>query len=553
MTGLDCRKRAGRPWRRPMEPALRTPEPVFGERPESLLLTMKSRKPPTSGFASARPETGSAGDRSLGARHECGLFAAVTLQGPRDVLPTVLQAMRGLQHRGQDSAGVAWRGTDGRLGRIANLGLVSDLPTLLPHTRRLSAAIGHVRYATFGRRDHRGAQPVLIDENESAADVGPSLALAFAGHIADMGGACRSRESVSGWESDAMMLADRLRGAALRMGLEAGIGEMLDDVDGALNMVVMTAAGEFFAVRDRFGFRPLHWATAGDVLLISSEDHVLRALGCESRELRPGELVSTCNGSVVVHATGSRRPAACSFEYVYFSHAAASFEHRSVHGVRERLGFFLAAEERSAVDNAVVVPVPTTGVVAARAFAERLGWPVTEGVIANSYGGRTFIADREAERPMEKHNIVPDCALGKDAFLVDDSLVRGQTLQRLVASFRRIARPRTLHVRLAAPPVLHPCFYGIDIPNRAELVAARTLLHDGTKTHVDLTTLARLLEVDSVGFLSNQAFRQAFAPEDERLCRACFTGDYPTPAGSRLAGNLASSPVRFLSLSAAGV
>jgi amidophosphoribosyltransferase len=340
-----------------------------------------------------------------------------------------------------------------------------------------------------------------------------------------------------------MMLADRLWHASRRAGLPAAAQELLDDVDGAINMLALTGAGQFLAARDRHGFRPLHWGIADDVLFVSSEDHVLRDLGCRSRELEAGGLITVRDGSVCVEATGRRRLAACSFEFVYFAHSAASFEHRTVQGRRERFGFLLADEETSVTDNAVVIPIPATGAVAGRAFAQRLGLPVQEGIVTDRYHGRTFIGQPDATAQtaaqaalrVAKHHVVPDCALGKDAFLVDDSMVRGATLQQLVGAFRRVARPRSVHVRLAAPPVLHPCFYGIDIPDRSELFAARLHLEDERTRAIGLAKLAAALGVDTVRFLSIGGFRRALAPGEDRFCYACLTGDYPTPAGARLA------------------
>ena len=208
----------------------------------------------------------------------------------------------------------------------------------------------------------------------------------------------------------------------------------------------------------------------------------------------------------------------------------------------------------------MVIPIPASGAVAGRAFAQRLGLPVQEGVVTDRYHDRTFIGQHDTAwrtagytgehtagyptRRVAKHHVVPDCAVGKDAFLVDDSLVRGATLQRLAGAFRRVARPRSVHVRLAAPPVMHPCFYGIDIPDRSELFAARLHLEDARTRAVGLAKLAAALGVDTVRFLSIGAFRRALAPGEDRFCYACLTGDYPTPAGARLAERSVAAKAR---------
>jgi amidophosphoribosyltransferase len=203
--------------------------------------------------------------------------------------------------------------------------------------------------------------------------------------------------------------------------------------------------------------------------------------------------------------------------------------------VRERFGELLADEEPLSLNNGVVVPVPATGTVAGRAFAQRLGLPVREGIVTDRYHTRTFIGQQGATVGLDKHHVVPDCALNQEAFLVDDSLVRGSTLSRLVANFRRVGRPRRVHIRVAAPPVLHPCFYGIDIPTRRQLVAAGLRLDQPDCGARDLARLADELGADSVRYLTLDSFRRAFAPGADRLCYACLDGDYPTPAGEHLA------------------
>jgi amidophosphoribosyltransferase len=182
-----------------------------------------------------------------------------------------------------------------------------------------------------------------------------------------------------------------------------------------------------------------------------------------------------------------------------------------------------------------VVPVPATGAVAARAYAQRRGVPVQEGVVTDRYHARTFIGQHRAG-VLAKHHVVPGCAHDMDAFLVDDSLVRGSTLRRLVGEFRRVGRPRSVHVRLAAPPVLHPCFYGIDIPDRSMLLAARLGVADPVGDENRLDELAAELGADSVRFLSLPGFRRALAPGPDKFCYACLTGVYPTAAGQALSG-----------------
>jgi amidophosphoribosyltransferase len=469
-------------------------------------------------------------------RHECGLFAAVCLKGARDLFPIVLDGLQGLQHRGQDAAGLLFRGVDGRLVRVASTGLVRTVMEELPPVGLASAAIGHVRYATFGSRGGAGAQPVLAPVNRGGSgsrfDPASGLGFAFAGHVAELG-ADGAVGSARDWASDALMLADRLWHRMQRVGLPTAVDELLDNVDGAVNLLALRADGAFVAARDRYGFRPLHWGVRGDLLLVSSEDHILRALGCASRELGPGERLSTQDGAVQRTSAGHRRPAACSFEYVYFAHPAASFDHRSVHAVRERFGELLAEEEPLRATAGIVVPIPATGTVAGRAFAQRLGLPVRDGIVTDRYHTRTFIGRQAPTAGIDKHHIVPNCARNQDTFLVDDSLVRGATLSRLVANFRRIARPRSVHVRIAAPPVLHPCFYGIDIPTRRQLMAAGLRLDQPDCR--GLERLADELGVDSVRYLSLAGFRRAFAPGSDRLCYACLDGNYPTPAGGRMA------------------
>ncbi|HLC41907.1 MAG TPA: amidophosphoribosyltransferase [Methylomirabilota bacterium] len=416
-----------------------------------------------------------------------------------------------LQHRGQESAGIA--ATDGERFHVEKaMGWVADVfsPERL---RRLSGhhAIGHVRYSTSGSSTTKNAQPI-----EGRFAHGP-IAL---GHNGNLVNAQPLRSELEGegaiFHSDSdseviLHLLARAQGSTL----VDGLCRALSRVKGAYSLVLLTP-DSLIAVRDPFGFRPLVLGKFGESWVFASETCALDLLEAKFvREVEPGEIVTvTGQGLSSTKPFARESPAQCVFEYVYFARPDSNLWGRNVHGVRKALGRQLAREHPVSAD--VVIPVPDSGMGAALGFAEESGIPFEVGLIRNHYVGRTFIEPRQGIRHFGvkvKLNPMPETLSGRRVVVVDDSIVRGTT-SRKIAKMIRGAGAREVHVRISSPPIQWPCYYGIDTPKRKELIAA---------TH-HLEEIRRYLDADSLGYLSLDGMLKATGSDPSLFCHACFTG-----------------------------
>jgi amidophosphoribosyltransferase len=444
-------------------------------------------------------------------KDECGVFG---IFGHPEAANLTYLGLYALQHRGQESAGIA--ASDGGEIRISkSMGYVADafsektLERLPGHI-----AIGHVRYSTAGDSKVDNAQPILINCTHGQIAIGHNGNIVNATELKDE---LVRRGSIFQTSTDTEVILHLYARSRAGSGDEALV-EAISQVQGAFSLVLMTR-DRMIAVRDPHGFRPLALGRLGDAVIACSETCALDLIGATYlRDVEPGEIV-------VVSATGvkSFKPfppapsAQCIFEHVYFARPDSYVFGESVNEVRTNLGRLLARERP--IDADVIVPVPDSGVCAAIGFAEVSGIPMRVGLIRNHYVGRTFIEPQQSIRHFGvrvKLNPVRSILEGRRVVLVDDSLVRGTTSRKIVKMVRA-AGAKEVHMRISCPPTISPCFYGVDTPRRSELIAA---------TH-SLEEIRKYIEADSVGYLSLEGLLSSVNNLRSSYCTSCYTGQYP--------------------------
>ncbi|HEY7623920.1 MAG TPA: amidophosphoribosyltransferase [Candidatus Limnocylindria bacterium] len=442
-------------------------------------------------------------------------------------------ALYALQHRGQESAGIA--ATDGRDLRIVRrMGLVGQVfgePDLGVLGGR--AAIGHTRYSTTGSSRIQNAQPMLV----RADDLG-ELAIGHNGNCinardlrADLSADGASFATSSDTEVVAQLIA-REDGATW----DERLIRALPKLRGAWSLVILTP-GALYAVRDPLGVRPLCLGRKGDTWLVASETCALETVGAAFvRDVAPGEVLRIDDrGAATIADFAGERRGLCVFEHVYLASVASDLGGVSVYATRERMGETLADEHPAAAD--VVIPVPDSAIPAAVGYARRSGIPFREGLIKNRYIGRTFIQPSPELRRQGvalKYNALRDVLDGKRVVVVDDSIVRGSTSGPIVELLRAHGAT-AVHMRICSPPIRHQCFFGVDMARRDELIASR----------LDEEAIRRHIGADSLGYLSLHGMVGATGGTEGELCTACFTGDYLVPVQLELAkDSLESEPVR---------
>jgi amidophosphoribosyltransferase len=441
---------------------------------------------------------------------ECGIFGVF---GHPEAANLTYLGLYALQHRGQESAGIAC--SDGTSLHVEKaMGWVSDVfgPERL---RRLPgrSAIGHVRYSTAGSSNLKNAQPI------NATFARGSIALGHNGNLVNADGLRKSLEAAGAIfqsTSDSEVILHLLaRGD--RQSLEWTLAKALVQVEGAYSLVMLTP-DTLVGCRDPHGFRPLVIGRLGETWLLASETCALDLLEAEFvRDVEPGEIVLIDRAGLrSAKPFPVKRPLPCVFEYVYFARPDSTLWGQNVYSVRKALGQRLAEEHP--VDADIVVPVPDSGVGAALGFAERSGVPFELGLIRNHYVGRTFIEPRQGIRHFGvrvKLNPMRQALEGRRVVVVDDSIVRGTTSRKLVKMIRG-AGAREVHVRISSPPIQWPCYYGIDTPTRKELIGASHRVEE----------IRRYLGADSLGYLSLEGMLKAAGGDGGRFCHACFSGEY---------------------------
>jgi amidophosphoribosyltransferase len=449
--------------------------------------------------------------------HEaCGVFG---IYGPgEDVARLTFFGLYALQHRGQESAGIAT--ADGEdLSLYTSMGLVSQVfsETEMGDLIKGHIAIGHTRYSTTGSSSIENAQPIRVE-----SDLGP-LVLAHNGNLVNtryLAQKLAERGEPTDSTTDSELIARLLATAPGRDWVER-IRQTMPMIKGAYSLAMLTPR-ELIAVRDPYGIRPLCLGRLGKSWIVASESCALDTIGAELlRDIQRGEImiIDEHGPRSVQMDLGGARQALCSFEYIYFARPDSVIDTTPVYLARERMGAALAREHP--VDADLVMPVPDSGIPAAVGYARESGLPYREGLIKNRYIGRTFIQPDQRLRESGvklKFNPLPGVLEGKRVVVVEDSIVRATTTLSTVALLRR-AGAREVHMRISAPPMIDSCYLGIDTARREELIASR----------MDIPSICEYIGADSLGYLSLEAMIKAIGRPRDGFCHACFTGDYPMP------------------------
>ncbi len=501
--------------------------------------------------------------------HECGVAAMYWLaepggpEGPSNgriaegnVAAHMPAMLLDIQNRGQLAAGMSSYNPDRLqiLDTYKNVGSVSEAFRMSHPQKHQSllkkyagrAAIGHTRYATSGADDLRYAQPFDREHGR----LWKWFTFAFNGNLAnytqlrDKLLARRDYHFTLNTDTEIIKhaLSYRLRGDA-KPDLVRVMHSISREFDGAYNLVFMDALGRMVVARDPHGLRPLSYAVEGKFFAAASESVALMKLGIAPENIRhlgPGEMAIVEDGKLRFETYSKYiSPARCFFEWVYFSNVASEIDDRSVYLARARSGRQLAEmEDQPLDDDCIVVPVPDTAKAAGDAFAHALSLPSMEGLMRNRYVGRTFIQPDTTRKTSRnsKYTPLPAVLRDKRVFLIEDSIVRSTTLTGLAEELRRVGQAREVHVRVACPPIIAPCFYGIDMSTLGELFACKHLpdTYNGTPSKEELATMARALHVDSIRYLPVPLVGPCLDVPGESLCLGCVTGEYPTRWGNKL-------------------
>lgn len=446
--------------------------------------------------------------------HEsCAVFGVYAPN--QDVARLTFFGLFALQHRGQESSGIAT--TDGqRLSVYARMGLVSQVFSE-ESLKQLHGfiAIGHNRYSTRGSSKICNAQPVVVGNGTD------SLAVAHNGNIINAENLYQDlcgQGYVFHTSTDTEVVANLILSSPGQDWVQK-IEYAMRRLRGAYSLTILTK-DRLFGVRDPFGVRPLCLGTIDGGWVLASETCALDHIGAEFiREVKPGEIVSIGDGGVEAHQTEVSRKALCIFEYIYFARPDSVINGRLLYSARQAMGAILADEHPVEAD--LVIGVPDSATSAGVGYAMRSGIPLGEGLIKNRYVGRTFIEPDQRLRDLGvklKFNPLSHVIQGKRLVVVDDSIVRGTTTPSVVKLLRK-AGAKEVHMRICAPPIRYPCFFGVDMATRHELIAAQKSIPE----------ICEFIGADSLGYLSVDGLIKAVALPRETFCLACFTGDYPVP------------------------
>ena len=446
---------------------------------------------------------------------ECGVFGVMS-SAPADVARISYYGLYALQHRGQESCGIVVN-DDGLFVSHKDLGLVSEVFSrdVLASFPKGTMAVAHTRYGTTGASNRSNCQPVEVNHQKGR------MAIAHNGNLsnaAELRALLELNGAIFHTSSDTETIAyivtkERLTAPSI----EDALSMAMYTLDGAYSLVLMSPQ-KLICARDPYGFRPLCYGrTADGIYVVASETCALKAVNAEFiRDVEPGEILIISKDGVVSRQEhcGKKPKKLCIFEHIYFARPDSVIDGHSVHAARINAGRVLA--EVHPVDADIVIGVPDSGLDAALGYSRASGIPYSIGLIKNKYIGRTFIApDDRSNQVSIKLSAVEEVVRGKRIVLIDDSIVRGTTSERIV-SLLRDAGAKEIHMRVSAPPFLFPCFYGTDVDSQENLIACR---------HTD-EEIAEIIGADSLGFLPVERLPELTG--DSGICSACFSGEYPT-------------------------
>lgn len=442
----------------------------------------------------------------------CGIFG---VYGHPEAVQLTYLGLYALQHRGQESAGIVSKVGEQLLCH-KGMGLVSDV-FKAEHLNALKSnvAIGHVRYSTTGSSIPKNAQPLLIDYARGQIAVGHNGNLVNAASLRDK---LEQSGSIFQTTTDSEVIIHLI--AKHNEGrIEDAVQYALKEIKGAYSLIMITES-QIMGIRDPNGFRPLNIGKINGAYVLASETCALDLVSAEFiREVDPGEIVIIDEYGLRSIKFAEPKQTFCIFEFIYFSRPDSNFMGKNVHVMRKRFGNKLASEHPVKAD--LVIPIPDSGNSAALGYAEASGIPFEMGITRNHYIGRTFIQPSEFIRDFGvkiKLNPIKKILAGKRVVIVDDSIVRGTTSKSRVRTIRD-AGAKEIHMRISCPPHRHPCVYGIDFPSQGELIASNHLVEE----------IAKFLQVDSLGYLSVSGMLECVGVDKSRLCKACFSGEYPVP------------------------
>lgn len=453
----------------------------------------------------------------MSVHEDCGVFGVMSTK-KEIVADLVYYGLYALQHRGQESCGIVVN-DDGVFSSYKDMGLVSEVfsKDTLSHFPEGTMAVGHVRYGTTGGNTRNNCQPIEVNHQKG------KMALAHNGNLSnalELRDKLERSGAIFHTTSDTETIAYMITRERLKTpSIEEAVSNAMSSLEGAYSLVLMSST-KMIAVRDPYGFRPLCYGRMPDgAYIVASESCALSAVGAEFiRDILPGEILVFHQWGVESKKEhcGIQEKKTCIFEYIYFARPDSVIDGVAVHTSRIRAGELLA--EAYPVDADIVIGVPDSGLDAALGYAKKSGIPYGIGLIKNKYIGRTFISPGQSERLDQvriKLSPVRHVIEGKKVVLVDDSIVRGTTSRRIVKLLRE-AGAEEIHMRISAPPFLHPCYYGTDIDSEENLIAC----------HHSTAEIADLIGADSLGYLEVDKLNQLIDSKD--YCAACFHGEYPT-------------------------
>ena len=453
-------------------------------------------------------------------REECGVFGVYDFDGG-DVASTIYYGLLALQHRGQESCGIAVSDTNGPKGKVLtrkDMGLVNEAftPEVL-ETLKGDIGVGHVRYSTAGSSTRENAQPLVLNY------VKGTLGLAHNGNLINAPQLQRELEytgAIFQTTIDSEVIAYHIARERLNSKtVEEAVGRAMNKIKGAYSLVIMSPR-KLIGARDPYGFRPLCIGKRDNAYLLASESCALDTVGAEFvRDVLPGEIVTISPKKGIIsdmsHALPKEKEARCVFEYIYFARPDSYIDGMSVYDSRILAGKYLAMD--SPVDADLVVGVPESGNCAALGYSLQSGIPYGTAFVKNAYVGRTFIKPKQKNRESSvqvKLNPIREAVEGKRIIMIDDSIVRGTTSDRIVRMLRE-SGAKEVHMRVSSPPFLWPCYFGTDVPEREQLIAYNRSVEE----------ICEVIGSDSLAYLRQERLSQI--ANGLGICKGCFTGNYP--------------------------